>query len=115
MPVSDPESSQPKSPAGTGGTDHEVAVRGLRRLHDRGPGPGMLPEHGATRWVEAGRPGRVHQQDLFNPVDRQQMGRTVILTTGRARADPARVTGGEIVGGEDATDSHDNEIVDDQR
>ena len=73
----------------------------------------MLPEQRAVGRRDAGRAGSAQQQDLRDSVDRHQVRRAVAPAAGRA--EPARIAGGEVVGGERAGGGDDDEVVDHQR
>ena len=77
------------------------------------PRPLVLPEHRAVGRRDADRTGSVHQHDLRDAVDRRQVRRAVAPAV--FRAEPARLPGGEIVGGERAGSGGDDDVADHQR
>ena len=68
-----------------------------------------LPSAGATLVA----PAAAQQQDLRDSVDRHQLWRAVAAAAGRA--EPARIAGGDVVGGEPAGGGDDDDVVDHQR
>ena len=77
------------------------------------PGPLVLPEHRAVGRRDADRAGSVHQHDLRDAVDRRQLRRAVAAAV--LRAEPARLPGGDVVGGEPAGSGGDDDVADHER
>src|SRR3990172_12634598 len=111
--VRDRDAARADSPRGVGGAYQEVAVRDEGRLHDAEARPRMLPKERAVGRRVAGYTGFALQQDLLDPVDRQQLRRAV--ATAALRTEPARLTGGDVVGNELARGGDDDHVVDHER
>src|SRR3990172_4745580 len=107
------EAARADSPRGARGVYQEVAVRDEGRLHDAEARPRMLPKERAVGRRVAGYTGFALQQDLLDPVDRQQLRRAV--ATAALRTEPARLTGGDVVGNELARGGDDDHVVDHER
>ena len=91
----------------------DVAIRGQGRLHDAGSRlQWVLPELLAIGRRDAGRSRAAHQQDLGDAADRHQVRRAVAPAAGLG--EPARLAGGDLVGGEPAGGGDDEEVVDQQ-
>ena len=101
-------------PADSGAAaEQEVAAREYGRLHDAVAFPWVVPEELAVGRRDANRAGSVQQHDLRDAIDCRQMRRAIAPAA--LRAEPARIAGADVVGGEHAGGGDDDHVAKHQR